>query len=136
MSGGSAVNWIERKPPKKFDFAEGAVLVGILVSHETGMLRDKQTGQPKKVNRYTVEDQDSKETVFFHGTVQLDSMLRPNDVGHFVSVTCTGEDKEAGRNKNAMKLFKVLISERAAPGWADDGSRIMDADLPDDMFMA
>jgi hypothetical protein len=128
-TSGGAVNWIERKPPQKFEWGAGAQLVGILVNLERRTLRDRNTLQSKMVNRYVVEEQESRNRVFFHGTTQLDDALATNDVGHFVSITCTGEDKEAGRNGNAMKTFKVMVSERSAPGWANDGTAITDDDV-------
>lgn len=131
---GFTLNWEERKPPKKFDFANGVQLVGVLTSHERTSVRDKRTGAPKMVNRYVVEERDANlqlvDSVFFHGTVQLDSMLRPADVGHFVSITCTGEDKDAGRAGNAMKLFAVQVSKQPAPGWTANGA-VTDDDLPE-----
>lgn len=130
---GFTPSWEERLPPKKFDFAQGVILVGILTSHERTTVRDKRTGAPKMVNRYIVEERDAElkvvDTFFFHGTVQLDSMLRPADVGHFVSIACTGEDKDAGRQGNAMKLFSVSVSKNFAPGWIQDG-QITDDDIP------
>lgn len=138
--GGKPVNWKKIIPPEKFDFGSGAQLVGILASLARGTVRDTRTNQPKPVVRYTVLEVDENleigRTVFFHGTIQLDSMLRPDHVGHYVTITCTGEDRAAGRNGNSMKLFDVMVSEDAAPGWANDGSRIGDNDLPDEAFMA
>jgi hypothetical protein len=128
-SGAGAINWIERKPPTKFEFGPGAVLVGLIVNHDKRKVRDQRTGEMKPVNRYTVEDAETKERVFFHATVQLDDALGPADVGRFVSITCTGEDKEAGRNGNAMKTFKVMVSQQYAPGWANDGTPIGDDDI-------
>ncbi len=79
-------------------------------------MRDTATGIGKPATRYTVKDAETGEPVFFFGTYQLDSKLRVSDVGHYVNITCEGADQAAGRNGNAMKLFKVLISKETAPG--------------------
>lgn len=130
------MNWVQRRPPEKFEFGPGAVLVGVLVRHGKVNLKDPKTGALKPANKFFVQVEPG-EVVFFHATVQLDEQIYPEaDIGHFISITCTGENRLAGRNGNAMKLFDVKVSEHAAPGWANDGTRITDDDLPDDSFMA
>lgn len=144
VSGGWIPEFQERKQPVKFDFAHGVCLVGILTNLERIMVRDRQTNQRKPVNYYTVQPAEGKDgqlviegdPVFFLGAVQIDKVLRPSDVGHLVSITCKGEDKDAGRNGNPMKLFQIFVDKNPAPGWAHDGTPISDADLPDEAFIA
>lgn len=131
------VNWENRPDPKKFDFAEGSCLVGVLLAADRTTLKDPRTNAPKPAVRYTVRELEdvgkliySPEPVFFHGTYVLDSKLSPRDVGHFVSITCKGEDRSAGRSGNPMKLFDVNVSKETAPGFANDGTAITDDDLP------
>ena len=124
------MNWEERKDPTKYEFGDGAQLLGVLVNVERVSVRDTATGIGKPATRYTVKDAETGEPVFFFGTYQLDSKLRVSDVGHYVNITCEGADQAAGRNGNAMKLFKVLISKETAPGWAHNGTPITDNDLP------
>lgn len=130
---GGAVNWVKLQQPKKFDFANGVQLVGILIDLQRTTVRDRRSGAPKPVVRYTVREVDERfeqgETFFFFGTNQIDNTLRPDHIGHYISVTCTGEDRGAGRNGNAMKLFDISASEQPAPGWAGDGTQIGDGDL-------
>lgn len=132
-----AINWEDRPDPKKFEFGAGVELIGILLDVERRTVKDAKTGQQKPAVRYTVRELTdaanliyTMEPVFFYGTYVLDSKLRPGDIGHFVRIICKGEDKEAGRNGNPMKLFDVSVSKATAPGFANDGSEITDADLP------
>lgn len=131
------VNWEERPDPKKFEFGEGANLTGVLIDIVRMSVKDPKTGAQKPAVRYTVKELEdvasltyAKEPVFFFGTYQIDSKLRPGDVGHFVNITCKGEDKMVGRNGNAMKLFDVNVSKETAPGFAHDGTPITEDDLP------
>jgi hypothetical protein len=135
-TGARSLTWIERKPATKFEFGAGVELDGVLVALGRRILTDPKTGQEKQVNRFTVDELETGVTVFFHGTAQLDEALRPDHVGHYVRIICKGEDKAAGRHGTAMKLFQVFVTKETAPGWAGDGTRITDEDLPDDSFMA
>ncbi|HEX3892860.1 MAG TPA: hypothetical protein VHW46_09845 [Terracidiphilus sp.] len=130
VTGSRSVNWVEVKEPVKFDFSHGVTLVGILTSIERVQIRDNDTRVPKPAVRYTVLDEETSAPVFFFGTVKLDSMIRTDFIGRYVSITCTGEDKSVQREGRAMKEFEILRSEDFAPGWATDGTRITDSDLP------
>lgn len=133
VTGRGAVNWVRRKPAQKFEWGTGANLLGILTAVSKVSIRDQRSNASKVVTRYNVQD-DEREMVFFFGSVQLDELLRPSDVGHYVNITCTGEDKTANRNGNAMKIFDVQVSQETAPGWAHDGTPITDKDVPDTEF--
>ena len=123
------MNFIERKDPIKFEFGEGVRLDGILIKVERVKVRDSRTDLPKDAVRYIVEESESGEAVFFFGTHQLDGKIRPVDIGHYVRIICEGEDTSVSRNGNAMKVFKVFISERTAPGWANNGTPITNEDI-------
>jgi hypothetical protein len=126
-----AMNWEERKEPEFKQFAEGDVLEGVLTNVERIMIGDKANPKIKKpVTRYTVQEMESGEPVCFLGSYQLDVKLRPQDIGHYVRIINEGKDPAVTRNGNAMTRYKVLVTERPAPGWANDGSQITDADLP------
>jgi hypothetical protein len=136
-SSALVLNWESRPDPKKFEFGDGAELTGVLLDVERRQIRDQKTGVAKAAVRYTVREMATLEPlvfnpdpVFFYGTYQIDSKLRPSDVGHFVSILCKGEDKSVGRNGNAMKVFEVLVSKETGPGFAHDGTAITDDDLP------
>jgi hypothetical protein len=126
---GAAMNFSERKDPQKYEFGDGVMLQGTLTNVERVQVRDQKNGLQKSANRYTVQEVESGEPVFFFGTHQLDTKLRPSDVGHVIVVTCEGEDKSVSRNGNAMKIFKVMVSDRKAPGWASDGTPITAEDV-------
>ena len=123
------MNWEDRKMPEKFDFAEGVVLVGVLIDISARQLKDPRTGVLKRTNQYTVKEQDG-DTVFFFGTYQIDAQMRPADIGHYVSIVCMGEDKNVERGGNAMKVFQIKVSKETAPGWAANGTPITDEDIP------
>ncbi len=130
VSGAQTINWEERKDARKIEFAEGVQVVGILTDVKRIQVKDSKTGILKPAVRYTVREQGEEEPGFFFGTYQIDEKLSPRDVGHFISVTCKGEDKAVSRNGNAMKVFAVQVSKEAAPGWATSGTQISDDDLP------
>lgn len=119
----SPFNMQERKEPTLIKFGDGEQVRGVLVAV------DQVEVKGKRVNQYVIEDMDSKERASFLGTYQIDVKLRRSDVGHVVQVVCTGEDRNVQRNGNAMKTFRVLVSDRKAPGWANDGTPITDDDI-------
>lgn len=119
-----AFNMVERKDPRFVQFGDGESVTGVLVNVERIKVNDKMA------SRYTVEELESKELLSFLGTFQIDSKLRVADVGHLIDVRCEGTDPKVTKSGNAMKLFKVLVSDRTAPGWAHDGTLITDDDIP------
>lgn len=127
--------WEERKDPKKIEWVDGLLIEGVLLAVESVMIRDRREAErgrdvQKSTMRYTVLEDETNEPVFFFGTHQLNQKLRPTDIGRFVSIRCEGDDKEAGRNGQAMKVFNIKVSRNMAPGYAHDGTPITDDDLP------
>lgn len=119
-----AFDFEERTEPRFLQFGDGETVTGILASIERIAVKDKQ------VTRYTVQDLESGELVSFLGTYQIDTKIRRGDMGHVVDIRCEGSHPDVKRNGNAMKMFRVRVSKRTAPGWAQDGTQITDDDLP------
>jgi len=125
----AAFNMKERKEPTFVQFADGEEVSGILLRIDR-----MQVGQQKQIaNRYTLRDLDG-EMYSFLGTYQIDTKLHTTDVGHYVQVRCEGTDSSVTRNGNAMKKFKVSVSEKPyAPKQGrklEDGTYITDEDIP------
>lgn len=125
-SSSSRVKMTERKDPVFVQFSDGDVVEGILTNVE----RIEVSNKP--VTRFTVK-QDDGELCSFLGTYQINSKLRPSDRGHRVSVRCEGSDSNVTRNGNAMKVFRVYVSDDplVRPVAAtEDPTQITDDDIP------
>ncbi len=123
MQNGTAV-MIEREEPKFVSFATGDVVEGVLLNIERIKVKDKPA------IRYTVR-LDDKTFASFVGTHHLNTKLRVDDIGHYVSITCQGEDTMVKRGDNCMKVFRVLVSENPVASRAaitTDGTEITDDD--------
>jgi hypothetical protein len=112
----------ERKEPTFVQFGVGEVVEGVFLGIE------KIAIDQKPAIRYTVMQPDG-ELVSFLGTAQLNQKLRKADLAHYVVVRYEGDNAQAGRNGNAMKLFKVQVSKEDLPN--AHGLLITDADIPD-----
>ena len=120
-----APRMIERKEPEFIKFAEGEVVEGILKSIER-----IQVGTPAKdAIRYTVADVATGELSSFLGCYQIDTKLRRDDLGHYITVRYEGEDSSVRRNGNSMKRFKVFVSELRYNGQPEDGTFITNEDI-------
>jgi len=125
---------IERKEPEfiKFESA-GEVVDGELVRVDAIDVGERK----QRVNRYTLEVDDKGTRVSFLGAYQIDSKLTPRDIGHWVEITCLGEDPNVSRNGNAMKLFCVRVSAHPVKRVTEpngrkleDGTYITNSDIP------
>lgn len=114
-------NLKERTEPRFVKLEEGEFFAGIL----TDIQRIRIKGKP--ANCYLAIDLDNDEAVKFNGTYNLDTKFRRTDVGHVFTMRCIGE-QDTGQGQK-MKMFEVKVSERTAPGWAEDGTPITDDDL-------
>lgn len=127
MSNVGEVKMVEREEPRFVQFNTGDVVDGVLTQIERVTVRDKP------VVRYTVRKDDGF-FVQFLGTHQINTKLRWEDRGHRISVACVGEDTMVKRGDNCMKVFKVLVSEKAVVNVpravASDGTEITDDDIP------
>jgi hypothetical protein len=112
-----------REEPKFVNFSAGDVVDGTLYSMERVTVRGNAS------IRYNVL-QDNGEMCAFIGTHQLNTKLRPSDVGHRVEIRCQGEDTMIKRGENCMKVFQVRVSKNAVRAAAGDGTEITDADIP------
>jgi hypothetical protein len=103
-----AFNMKERKEPEFISFSDGEMVEGVLLNIDR-----IPVGETKQMtNRYTVRDIENRENLYsFLGTHQIDTKLSREDIGHVVSVRCEGVDHSVQRNGNAMKKFKVLVSD-------------------------
>ena len=124
----------ERKAPELFSFkAEGDMLDGILIRVDAISIKDKTTGQPKRVSQYTFH-RINGDVVKMLGTYDIDCKILPGDVGLFIEVVYVGENREVRRGDNFMKVFRVQVEEKkmaaAASGKFADGTEITDADIP------
>jgi len=109
---------VERCEPTLIKFAEGEWVRGVLVSIE------RIDVDKKPVARYTVRDLDTGEYSSFLGTHQINAKIRRSDIGHAVEVRYEGTDPSIVRNGNAMRRFKVLISDR--PVTPEESAAAMD----------
>jgi hypothetical protein len=103
-----------RTEPVLVQFSAGDVVEGRLESIERAVIK----GKPGV--KYTVRNGEldmTRGTVrfvggfsSFFGTYQLNAKLRIEDRGHWVIITCVGEDERIRRGGNCMKLFEVQTS--------------------------
>jgi len=123
-----------REEPRFINFATGDTLEGELLSVEEIAVKEK------RAVRYTLKEPDRDIWVCFLGTHMLNSKLRLSDVGHYVQITCEGEDTTVKRGENCMKVFDVKVSrEKVHAGLfkptepkpeSSDPASISDADIP------
>jgi len=70
-----------------------------------GELTDMDVSERYNVGLYTVRDVQGEE-IRFHGSKQLDDLMRGTKVGDYIKVEYIDEQKMA-EGRNSMKLFKV-----------------------------
>jgi hypothetical protein len=117
----------EIKDPKFIKFGDGEVVTGMLMAIE------RATVNGKPASRYLVLEEESREPVCFLGTFQIDSRLLTTHIGHRIMIRCEGTDPRVVKNGNAMKIFRVYVSENKMPlsgGSAENDLGITDADIP------
>lgn len=121
------LNMVERKEPTFVTFADGERVSGVLLSIE------KIEVEKRPAVRYTVQDVESGELSSFLGTHMINTKLRRTDIGHVIDVRYEGLDLNVVRNGNAMRIFKVFVSDRPLnsgdPGVAHDGTLITNDDI-------
>lgn len=115
----------ERMAPVLLEFKyAGDLLEGELLSVDKIKIKDKATGQPKVVMQYTFAGADGG-TVKCLGTYDLNTKLRPSDVGLWVEICF----KDVDASKNNMHVFSVKIEEKPKAAFSD-GLVITDEDIP------
>jgi hypothetical protein len=102
----SPVELVERTGTEIFRFdAPGDCLQGRLISIETADIGGKPT------LRYIVQDGEEDRIVGFLGTVDLNTKIRPSDVGKILQIRYEGKDSQTEAGKNPIKRFKVLVQK-------------------------
>jgi hypothetical protein len=97
---------VERTGPEIFKFEHpGAYLKGRLISIETMELNGKPT------LKYLVDDKDEDRLFSFLGTVDLNTKIRPSDIGRIVEIRYGGQDPQSENGKNPIKRFKVFVEQ-------------------------
>ncbi len=130
----------EVREPKFVEFkSDGQIAEGVLI----GIDRPEVGNPPKNVARFVLSEVDfdgdrvipTGDRLCFLGTADLVQKIQRNHLGHYLRVRYEGEDQNVRRNGNAMRRFKVLISE--APAFSirakeseADSTFITDADIP------
>lgn len=132
-TGNAGPVMIERKEPDFVKWGEGEVLEGILTRIDRIEVADKDNPKaaPKTVVKFTVEEEPGVSKCFL-GSYDLVSKIRTEDRGHYIRIRYEGEDRQVSRNGNAMKRFKVEVSEKPmrSGNALADSSLITDADIP------
>ena len=101
-----SVELVERTGTEIFRFdAPGDCLQGRLISIETADIGGKPT------LRYIVQDGEEDRIVGFLGTVDLNTKIRPSDVGKILQIRYEGKDSQTEAGKNPIKRFKVLVQK-------------------------
>jgi hypothetical protein len=118
---------VERKAPELYTFkAQGDVLDGELIAAEKVEITDKQTQRRKLVMQYTIVRGDGS-AVKCLGSYDLNTKLRPSDVGKWVEIIFLDVDA----SKNNMHVFKVFIEDKSADSARfADGTQITDEAIP------
>ena len=135
---GKVINGIECEEclkPELVRFQTGDVLEGVLLQRNRVILGGKPAIQ------YLLEKPNGM-VVKFNGTADIIEKIQPGYVGHFLSITCIGEDQMVKRGDNYMKVFEIFRSKDpvtkassngqagASEPRAGDGTEITDADIP------
>ena len=135
---GKVINGIECEEclkPELVRFQTGDVLEGVLLQ------RNRVTLGGKPAIQYMLEKPNGM-VVKFNGTADIIEKIQPGYVGHFLSITCIGEDQMVKRGENYMKIFEIYRSKEpvskpngsgqagASEPAAGDGTEITDADIP------
>jgi len=136
----------ERHDPQFIEFdTEGMTVGGVLMSIEKIDVAKKDNdgkplmdgqGQPltQKALRYTLFDLDAERDgknplSCFLGTHQINSKIRPTDKGKLMMVRFEGKDNNVQKNGNAMKVFRVFISNLPARKDLVAATQITDEDI-------
>ena len=135
---GKVINGIECEEclkPELVRFQTGDVLEGVLLQ------RNRVTLGGKPAIQYMLE-KPSGVVVKFNGTADIIEKIQPGYVGHYLQITCIGEDQMVKRGDNYMKVFEIFRSKEpvskansnghtgASETVAGDGTEITDADIP------
>jgi hypothetical protein len=97
---------VERPGTEIFRFEKpGDCLRGRLLEIETTDINGKPT------LRYVVRDEEEERIFSFLGTVDLNTKIRPSDVGRILEIRYGGKDTNVEPGKNAIKRFTVFVEK-------------------------
>jgi hypothetical protein len=100
------VEMVERTGPEIFRFeTPGDYLRGRLIEIETAEIGGKPT------LRYIVHDEEEGRLFSTLGTVDLNTKIRPTDVGKLLEIRFEGKDAAMEDGKNPIKRFKVFVEK-------------------------
>lgn len=138
----------EQKEPKFIEFKDGEYAEGVLASIQAieiaERVRDEKTGDIKltgkksKAVRYVLDEGEvtadgvftpSGESCCFLGTYRINEAIRMNHLGRYVAIRCEGVDKSVTRNGNAMKKFRIGISNMPVRGMGTGGGQSVAAQV-------
>jgi hypothetical protein len=125
---------VERKSPELVQFdAPGVVVCGVIKSIMTVDVAEKdragnRTGKKSRCVQYTFYNDLEKKFYKILGTYDINNKIGNDDIGLYCEISYIGENKDVGRNGNAMKEFHVLFEERSVR--FSDGTTITDEDIP------
>lgn len=107
----------EVKAPEQFKFSEqNRTLEGVYLGEQVVAVEDKDTHERKDTVQYMIEDDDGRRFTFL-GLYDLQQKIRPDFIGHWMTIIYEGEDRSIRTQGNNMKKFKVGVSEEKEPGY-------------------
>lgn len=104
---------VERKSTELFKFEKkNDAVQGVLIAINPVVITDKDTKKPRKVTQFIIRRDDGS-GVKLIGTYDICDKLTLADVGHWVSLTYTGDDPDVkGPNGQPMKRFFIEVDEQ------------------------
>ena len=103
--------------PEQFKFSDQhRTLEGVYLGEQIVSVEDKDSHERKDTVQYMVED-DNGQRFTFLGLYDLQQKIRPDFIGHWMTIIYEGEDRSIKTQGNNMKRFKVGVSEEKEPGY-------------------
>jgi len=100
------IELVERTGPEIFRFeAPGDYVRGRLISMENTHINGKSA------LKYVLHDLEEDRFYSFLGTVDLNTKIRPTDVGKVLEVRYERQDSPSDNGKNPLKHFKVFVEK-------------------------
>jgi hypothetical protein len=102
----ASIDLVERTGPEIFRFdTPGEFIRGRLIEIETADIGGKPT------LRYIIGNEEDDRLYSFLGTVDLNTKIRPSDIGKILEIRFVGKDDQADPGKHPIKRFKVLAEK-------------------------
>jgi hypothetical protein len=108
----------EVKAPRLIQWTrQGEVVEGIFSSIEIEVLTDQSTKEQKNVRAFFF-DLPNEERCKIRETADLGQKIQPRYLGRKMRIRYESENKENQKaGQSAMKVFKVEVDDRVAPGY-------------------